>query len=60
MKVIPVTLTCRGMQGFCSEYLIDRERGLLKYYHGLLNIAFIQHGNPEYTFISHGPKMGLI
>lgn len=40
MKVIPVTLTCRGMQGFPSGYLIDRESGLLKYYHGLLKIAF--------------------
>lgn len=59
MKVIPVTLTCRGMQGFCSGYLIDREKGLLKYYHGLLNIALSME-TQEYTFLSHGPKMGLI
>lgn len=59
MKVIPVTLTHRGTQGFCSGYLIVREKGLLKYYHGLLNIALSME-TQEYTFISHRPKMRLI
>lgn len=59
MKVIPVTLTCRGKQGFCSGYLIDRESGLVQYYHGLLNIAFSME-TQEYASISHGAKMGLI